>query len=260
MMTFVACLLALQPSWSQKTNSNKSVSQLISTGASDAVILKSWENLVLQKQIKSYPEAEQLLAQTMKVAFLQGNRNLGASVTKTAYYSTLTIALSKEIATVQAAIQNANQADITEKNFKLKPNARDLQRLSGVGIKMDLKSQRLHRFNLINKAQSVLAFVPGFQSSKGYKAPMTGKNKKQAVLPNVFKSSDVILSKGRAVTQTEQLKIYLERLKTAYITANTDLKISGTQLQGITMMQQQVAQNEAALSKKLLTKAATIID
>lgn len=259
-MTFVACLAVLQPSWSQKTNNSKSVSQLISTGASEAVILKSWGNLVLQKQIKSYPEAEQLLTKTMQVAYLQGNRNLGASVTKTAYYSTLTIALSKEIATVQAALQDANQANITEKNFKLKPNARDLQRLSGVGMKMDLKSQRQHRFNLINKAQSVLAFVPGFQSAKGYKAPMTGKNKKTAVLPNVFKPADVVLSKGRAVTQKEQLKVYLKRLETAYIAANTDFKVSGTQLQGITMMQQQVAQNEAALSKKLLTKAATMID
>lgn len=258
MLSVVACCIALQTTVAQKTNSrSSSVSQKISNGASDAEILKSWENLVLQKQIKTYPEAEKLADKTMQLAFLHGNRQLSASVTKTAYYSTLTTTLSQEIGSIKAVIQQGGKVNFTQKNYKLQPDGRDMQRLAGIG-KIDLASQRQLRFNLVNKAQDILMYVPGFQSGKEQK--VSGKNQRKAKLPDVFTTSDVVLSSGKTITTKEELTIYLNRLVTAYTTANDNLKQSGTQLKGITLMQQQVAQNETALRKKLLTKAATLIN
>ena len=111
---------------------------------------------------------------------------------------------------------------------------------------------------MVNKAQDILVYVPGFQSAKSEK--VSGKNQRKAKLPDVFTTSDVILSNGKTITTKEELNVYLNRLVTAYTAADTKLKNSGTQLRGITLMQQQVAQNEAELRKKLLTKAATLID
>lgn len=257
-LSVVVCCIALQTTIAQKTNSrSSSVSQKISNGASEAEILKSWENLVLQKQIKTYSEAEQLVDKTMQLAFLHGNRQLGASITKTAYYSTLTTTLGQEIGEIKAVIQQGGQVSFTQKNYKLQPDARDMQRLAGIG-KIDLVSQRQLRFNLVNKAQDILVYVPGFQSAKGQK--VSGKNQRKAKLPDVFTTSDVVLSNGKTITTKEELNVYLNRLVTAYTAANDNLKNSGTQLQGITLMQQQVAQNEAPLRKKLLTKASTLID
>lgn len=257
-LSIVACCIALQTTIAQKTNSrSSSVSQKISNGASDAEILKSWEDLVLQKQIRTYSEAEKLADQTMQLAFLHGNRQLGASITKTAYYSTLTTSLSQEIGAVKSAILQGGNVNFTQKNYKLQPDARDMQRLAGIG-KIDLTSQRQLRFNLVNKAQDILVYVPGFQTAKGQK--VSGKNQRKAKLPDVFTTSDVVLSNGKTITTKEELDVYLNRLVTAYTAANDNLKQSGTQLRGITMMQQQVAQNETELRKKLLTKAATLID
>ena len=258
--TLVICTFLVQTSWSQKVNQSKksaSVSNLIATVAADKEILTAWEALVLQKQVKSYTQAEQLMDKTMQKAYLQGNRYLGASITKTAFYSTLTVELGKEIANMKMAMQNGIQPNLTEKNFKLKPDSRDLQRLAGIG-KIDIGTQRKLRFNLIEKAQTVLATVPGVVTTKGYKAPMTGKNKRQ-VLPNIFSASDVIISNGRAIQTKEQLSIYLKRLEDAYLTVDTNLKTSASQLHNMTMMQQQMAQNEATLKTKLLKKAASMI-
>ncbi|MFK7950691.1 MAG: hypothetical protein AB8G11_24105 [Saprospiraceae bacterium] len=257
-LSIVACCIALQTTVAQKTNNrSSSVSQQISNGASDVEILKSWESLVLQKQIKTYVEAEKLADKTMQLAFLHGNRQLGASVTKTAYYSTLTTTLSQEIGVVKSAIQQGGKANFTQKNYKLQPDARDMQRLAGIG-KIDLTSQRQLRFNLVNKAQNILVYVPGLQSAKGQK--VSGKNQRKAKLPDVFSTSDVILSNGKTIATKEELNLYLNRLVSAYTKANENLKQSGTQLKGITLMQQQVAQNETQLRKKLLTKAATLIN
>lgn len=258
MLSMLVCCIMLQTTMAQKTNSRpSSVSQKIANGASDATILKSWENLILQKQIKTYQNAGTLVDQTMQLAFLQGNRHLGASITKTAYYSTLTTTLSHEIGSVRSVIQQGGKINFIQKNYKLQPDARDMQRLAGIG-KIDLASQRQLRFNLVNKAQDILVYVPGFQSAKSEK--VSGKNQRKAKLPDVFTTSDVILSNGKTITTKEELNVYLNRLVTAYTAADTKLKNSGTQLRGITLMQQQVAQNEAELRKKLLTKAATLID
>lgn len=258
MMTFLVCLLVMPSSWSQKTNAKPvSVSQLIAMNAAEATILDSWEDLVLQKQIKSYKQAEELVGQTMQIAFLQGNKTLSASTTKTAYYSSLTVALGDEIGKVKMAMKSSKKPNITEKNFKLKPSARDLQRLAGIG-KIDLVTQRKLRFNLINKAQSVLSAVPGMKV--GNQSNVTGKNQLQASSPTIFTTSDAILSSGKTITSKEQLNTYLKRLEQAYKVANTDLKTSGTQLYGIMLTQQQVAQNEAVLTKKLLRKAASMIN
>ena len=123
--------------------------------------------------------------------------------------------------------------------------------------KIDLETQRKLRFNLVNKAQSVLAYVPGIEINN---STVTGKNQRQAILPDVFETSDVILSNGSTITTKDQLKAYLKRLETAYITANTDLKTSGSQLYSIMLTQQQVAQNETTLTNKLLKKGASMID
>lgn len=256
MLSIVACCIIAQSTIAQKTGRTLSLSQMIANGADETAILKSWENLVLQKQIKTYNEAERLAVQTMQKAFLQGNKHLASSITKTAYYSTLTIALSKEVGAVKAVIQKNEEIDFSLKNFKIQPNARDMQRIAGVG-KLDLVSQRKLRFNLVNKALSILDFVPGFQS-KGHK--VSGKNKRQAILPNIFIESDVVLSKGKKITTKKELDVYLNRLVEAYKVADTNLKTSGTQLKGITMMQQHVAQREATLNTKMLKKAASIID
>lgn len=257
MLSFVVCCTLLQTTTAQKISSSSSVSQKIANGASDTEILKSWENLVLQKQIKTYPDAEKLVDQTMQLAFLHGNRQLGASITKTAYYSTLTTVLGQEIGAIKAVIQQNGKVSFTQKNYKLQPDARDMQRLAGIG-KIDLASQRQLRFNLVDKAQDILVYVPGFQAAKGQK--VSGKNQRQAKLPDVFSTSDVILSNGKTITTQEELNVYLNRLVSAYTSADETLKQSGTQLQGITLMQQQVAQNETVLRKKLLKKAASLIN
>jgi hypothetical protein len=256
-MTLFLCTFLVQITWSQKSYQNKkttSVSNLIATGASDE-ILAAWEDLILQKQIKSYPEAEELLEQTLQVAYLQGNRYLGASLTKTAYYSALTVELSKEIGVAKTAAQRSTTPNITEKNFKLKPDAKDLQRLADIG-NIDLDAQRKFRFNLVEQAQTVLATVPGFKSS----TTITAKNQRQAILPNIFTANDVILSNGQKIINQEILKTYLYRLEQAYSNADTNLKTSASQLQNITMTQQQVAQNEVILKNKLLKKAGSMIN
>jgi uncharacterized protein (DUF885 family) len=260
-VTLFVCTFLVQVSWSQKLNQSKkttSVSSLIATGASEEEILSAWEDLVLQKQIKSYTQAEELLEQTFQVAYLQGNRYLGASITKTAYYSTLTVELGKEIGVAKMALQRGNISNITEKNFKLKPDAKDLQRLAGIG-KIDLETQRKIRFNLVEQSQSVLATTPGFKTLKG-EGTITGKNQRQANLPSIFSANDVILSDGQKVENQEDLKIYLERLEGAYSTVDTNLKTSASHLQNVTMTQQQIAQGEASLSNKLLRKASSMID
>lgn len=257
-LSLLCCCIILQTTMAQKINSRaSSVSKKIANGADDATILKSWEDLVLQKQIKTYSDAEKLADQTLQLAFLHGNRQLGASITKTAYYSTLTTALSQEIAEVKAVIQKGGSISFVQKNFKLEPDARDMQRLAGIS-KIDLASQRLLRFNLINKSQDILMYVPGFQHTKGEQ--VSGKNQRNVKLPDVFSTSDVILSNGKTITTKEALNTYLNRLITAFETANNQLKTSGTQLHGITLIQQQVAQNETTLRKKLLKKAGTMMD
>lgn len=262
-ITLFLCTFWVQATWSQKSYQNKkttSVSNLIATGASDEEILAAWEDLILQKQIKSYPEVEELLEQTLQVAYLQGNRYLGASVTKTAYYSTLTVELGKEIGVAKMAVQRGSTPNITEKNFKLKPDSKDLQRLVDIG-KIDLETQRKFRFNLVEQAQTVLATVPGFKSSKGTDAAaVTGKNQRQAMLPNIFVATDVILSNGQKIVSQEALKVYLQRLEEAYYVTDTNLKTSASQLQNMTMTQQQVAQNEVILKNKLLKKAGSMIN
>lgn len=258
--TFLLCTFLVQVSWSQKTNQSRkttSVSNLISTGASEEQILSAWEDLMLQKQVKSYAQAEQLLVQTFQVAFLQGNRYLSASITKTAYYNTLTVELSKEISVVKLALQRENIPNITAKNFKLKPGSKDLQRLAGIG-RIDLETQRKLRFNLVEQSQAVLANVSGFKPSKKYEATMTGKNQRQESLPSIFAANDVILSNGQDILNQADLKIYLQRLEEDYSTADTSLKISTSHLQGVTMTQQQIGQNEANLSNKLLRKASSM--
>lgn len=257
-MTLMTCLLLIPSSWSQRTNTGTaSVSQLIATGASETMILNSWQDLVLQKQVKSYQQAEALVKQTMQVAFLQGNKTLGAAITKTAYYSTLTVQLGEEIGKVKMALQRNEKLNITEKNFKLQPAARDLQRLAGIG-KIDLVTQRKLRFNLINKSQSVLAQVPGMNASKSGK--VSGKNQRQAGLPTIFNASDVIVSNGQSITNKTALNTYLKRLENAYKKADTNVRTSGTYLNGVMLTQQQVAQNEVVLTKKMLTKAASMIN
>lgn len=260
-VTLFVCTLLVQLGWSQKNNQGKttSVSSLIATGASEEEILSAWEDLVLQKQIKSYVQAEELLEQTLQVAYLQGNRYLGASITKTAYYSTLAVELGKEIGVAKMALQRGTTPNITEKNFKLKPDAKDLQRLAGIG-KIDLETQRKLRFNLVEQSQHILTSVPGFKSSKGYESQVTGKNQRQASLPNIFSASDVIISNGQRIETQESLKVYLQRLEQAYSTVDTNLKTSASHLQNVTMTQQQIAQNEASLSSKLLRKASSMID
>jgi len=104
-LSVVASCIALQVTIAQKTTGRSfSVSQKISNGESEVEILKSWEKLVLQKQIKTYADAEKLVDKTMQLAFLHGNRQLGASITKTAYYSTLTTTLEQEIDEILPAL------------------------------------------------------------------------------------------------------------------------------------------------------------
>jgi hypothetical protein len=260
-VTLLVCMFLVQVSWSQKNNQSKttSVSSLIATGASEEEILSAWKDLVLQKQIKSYTQAEELLEQTLQVACLQGNRYLGASVTKTAYYSALTVELGKEIGVAKMALQRGTTPNITEKNFKLKPDAKDLQRLAGIG-KIDLETQRKLRFNLVEQSQNVLVMVSGFKSSKGNEGQVTGKNKRQANLPSIFSASDVLISNGQKIENQEDLKIYLQRLEQAYFEVDTNLKTSASHLQNVMMTQQQIAQGEASLSNKLLRKASSMID
>jgi hypothetical protein len=260
-MTLLMCTFLVQMSWSQKNNQSKttSVSSLIATGASEEEILHAWEDLMLQKQVKYYTQAEELLNQTLQVAYLQGNRYLGASITKTAYYSTLTVELGREIGVAKMALQHGGTPNITEKNFKLKPDAKDLQRLAGIG-KIDLETQRKLRFNLVEQSQSVLATVPGFKSSKGYESQVTGKNQRQASLPSIFFANDVIISNGQKIENQEDLRVYLQRLEQAYLTVDTNLKTSASHLQNVTMTQQQITQGEANLSIKLLRKASSMID
>jgi hypothetical protein len=254
------CTFFVQSALSQKVNQIKksaSVSNLIATVAPETEILTAWESLVLQKQIKSYSQAEQLMEQTMQKAYLQGNRYLGASITRTAFYSTLAVELSKEIANMKLALRKEIQSNITEKNFKLKPDSRDLQRLAGIG-KIDLDTQRKLRFNLVNKAQSVLSIVSSIITSKAHRPATTGNNKQQ-ISPNIFFANDVIISNGGVIKSKEQLSVYLSRLEKAYVIADTNLKASASQLHNMTMTQQQMAQNESTLKTKLLKKAASII-
>ena len=238
MLSFVVCCTLLQTTTAQKISSSSSVSQKIANGASDTEILKSWENLVLQKQIRTYPDAEKLLDQTMQLAFLHGNRQLGASITKTSYYNTLTTTLEEEITAVKVTMQKGGQVNFVQKNYKLQPDARDMQRLAGIG-KIDLASQRQLRLNLIEKAHEILIYVPGFQTAKGQKTSA----KQQQVKPSeIFTSTDIVLSNGKTFTTKEALNVYLDRLVTAKETANNVLQKSSTQLQGITLMQQKVVQ------------------
>ena len=67
-------------SWSPKTisqnvNYKSSVSKLIASGASEAEILETWEDLVLEQQLTSYSDAEILVKKTMQVAYLQGKKH-----------------------------------------------------------------------------------------------------------------------------------------------------------------------------------------
>ena len=257
-LSVVASCIALQVTIAQKTTGRSfSVSQKISNGESEVEILKSWEKLVLQKQIKTYADAEKLVDKTMQLAFLHGNRQLGASITKTAYYSTLTATLGQEIDEIKGVIQQGGKVKRTQKNYKLQPDARDMQRLAGIG-QIDLVSQRQLRFNLVNKAKNVLTYVPSLQSEKREK--VGGENNQLAKYPDVFSASDVVLSNGKIMTTKEALNVYLNRLMAAHKTANNTLKQSGTQLKGITSVQQQVVQNEKILRKKMLIKASTLID
>lgn len=242
----------------QILNYKSSVSKLIASGASETEILETWGDLVLERQLKNYAEAETLVEKTMQIAYLQGNKKLGASITKTAYYKTLTIVLGKEIGKTQIALQQNNTSVMTH-NFKLQPDGRDLQRLGNIG-KIDLKSQRLQRVNLISQAQITLSTLPGMSNYKNPKAPMTGKNQRQANLPAMFSEQEIILSGGANINSKTELNTYLQRLQTAFNQANNNMKQSATQLQNEMLIQQQMAQNEATLTKKLLLKAATIIN
>lgn len=242
----------------ENVNYKSSVSKLIASGASEIEILKTWEELVLERQLTSYSDAEALVKQTMQVAYLQGNKTLGASITKTAYYNALTVVLGKEVGKIQMALQRNNSAVMTH-NFKLQPDGRDLQRLGNLG-KIDLKSQRLQRFNLVSQAQATLSTVPGMNNYKNPKAPITGKNKRQANLPAMFSEKEIMLSGGSKINTKAELNTYLQRLQVAFGQANNNMKQSATQLQNEMLIQQQMAQNEVTLSKKLLLKAATIIN
>lgn len=235
-----------------------SVSKLIASGASESEILDTWADLVLERQISSYTDAEALVEKTMQVAYLQGNRKLGASITKTAYYNALTVVLGKEIGKVQMALQRNNTTVMTH-NFKLQPDGRDLQKLGNVG-RIDLKSQRLQRSNLVANAQMTLSAVPGMNNYKNPKAPITGKNKRQANLPAMFSANEITLSGGSTIKTKAALNTYLQRLQIAFNQANNNMKQSATQLQNEMLIQQQMAQNELTLSKKLLLKAATMIN
>ncbi len=245
-------------SWLPTNSYKSSVSKLIASGASESEILETWGNLVLERKIVSYTDAEALVTKTMQVAYLQGNRTLGASITKTAYYNALTVVLGQEIGKVQVAMQRSSTSLMTH-NFKLQPDGRDLQKLGNVG-RIDLKSQRSQRSNLITKAQMILSTVPGMNNYKNPKAPITGKNTRQANLPAMFSSNEIMLSGGSKITSKEALQTYFQRLQTAFNQANNNMKQSATQLQNEMLIQQQMAQNEITLSKKLLLKAATIIN
>ena len=236
------CFVLLQTTTAQKLNSRtSSVSQKISTGAADTEVLQLWEDLLLQKEVKTYADAQKLANQTMQVAFLHGNRRLGASITKTAYYLTLNSALVKDINAVKTAI--AQKKGTTQRNYKMDPNARDMQRLAGIG-NIDLASQRQLRSNLIAKAEDILS----------------NQNQPKTTLPDVFSSTDVLLATGSEIIAKEALNTYLNQLIAAQKSTYDKLNQSKKQLQTITTAQQQVANNEKALTKKMMTKASTLID
>ncbi len=242
-VSVVVCCMFLQTATAQKISSHSSsVSQKISTGATDAEVLQLWEDYLLQKEVKTYAEAQKLVDQTMQLAFLHGNRRLGASITKTAYYLTLNSALTKEINTIKTAI--AKNQNATQKKYKMDPNARDMQRLAGIG-NIDLASQRQLRTNLIAKAEEIQAST---------------QNESKPTLPDVFSTSDVLLSSGSEIITKEALNTYLNQLITAQKDTNNKLSQSKKQLQAITTVQQQIAKNEKALTKKMLTKASTLIN